>query len=658
MSESQNNNQDPNSADDEQHRAGSASDGQDVSGSFKLAQNPEQFFHGGLATSPDENGVMQTRSFSFSSSQFNPDPSGTPVTDPSVAHSAAETVYNPDPSASFNTNAAPPAFNPDESAAFRTTSPSAASSTTSAPAQTEPSTPASTPAPAPSFSTDPTALTPNLAATSMPDAAETYNAERGLGTNDFFDNPGRQVRTPQSFATQPQVFNETLPLEGADPLPPANYSNPPRQQPPDSRRSPAGFFDAAEPPGSSTVSGAPSPSGVTPTQVQKQNSGLTVQQAFFSQEVIPEPVSARQANSSFQDFYQNPTPEGEQFPTPGQQQKSISGQTPPQGLLPETSSHSTQSLQLPHSQPDQSTAPQLQPQQGVNQQSQQPQPTQNKQPLSGNFDQFEVSPDQGTQYTAYNSPDPNDSASRRRSGIADAPFVPEVKPNLSKGKKRSSSAPMATPGSEPSGTKQKRRPRLEGDDENHTESIDDAKFNRFDHLMTPETKGLLMLAFHDARSILFQPEQFFASMPTRGNIAEPAIFLVIVAGLSGLLAGIISMNLLITLQFIIGNVLQAFLLSFIASKLFTGMGSTEPFETTFRVIAYSQATLIVAGLKFNILGNYIPAYITLLIATVLALRLQAIGMQQVHDFPPGKTLPVLVGATLFIMLIRFKCFLL
>ncbi len=658
MSQSQNNNQDPNSADDEQHRAGSSADGQDVSGSFKLAQNPEHFFHGGLATSPDENGVTQTRSFSFASSQFNPDPSGTPVSDPNVAHSAPETVYNPDPSASFNTQAAPPAFNPDQSAAFRTTSPSAASSTTSTPLQSEPSAPAYQPAPASSSSTDPSALTPNLAAASVPDAAETYNAERGLGTNDFFDNSGRQVHTPQSFATQPQVFNETLPLEGADPLPPVNYSNPARQQPPDSRRSPAGFFDAADPPGPSTISGAPSQPGVTPTQVQKQNSGLTVQQAFFSQEAIPEPVSARQANSSFQDFYQNPTPEGEQFPAPGEKQQSLSGQTPVQGFLQETSSQSGQSPRRPDSQTGQNSAPQLQLQQGLNQPSPQPQPTPNQPPLPGNFDQFEVSPYQGPQYTGYNSPDPNDSASLRRSGIADAPFVPEVKPNLQKRKKRSSSAPMATPGAEPAGTKQKRRPRLAGDDENDTGSIEDAKFNRFDHLMTPETKGLLMLAFHDARAILFQPEQFFASMPTRGNIAEPAIFLLIVAGLSGLLAGIISMNLLITLQFIIGNVLQAFLLSFIASKLFTGMGSTEPFETTFRVIAYSQATLIVAGLKFNILGNYIPAYITLLIATILALRLQAIGMQQVHDFPPAKTLPVLIGATLFIMLIRFKCFLL
>ena len=147
-------------------------------------------------------------------------------------------------------------------------------------------------------------------------------------------------------------------------------------------------------------------------------------------------------------------------------------------------------------------------------------------------------------------------------------------------------------------------------------------------------------------------------MPTRGNIAEPAIFLFIVAGVSGLLAGVISMNLLITIQFMLGNILQAYLLSFICWKMYTGMGSTEPFETSFRVIAYSQATLIIAGLKFSIFGNWIPAYITLLIATFFALRLQITGMKQVHDMPAGKVTPVLVLATLFIMLIRFKMFLL
>lgn len=167
-----------------------------------------------------------------------------------------------------------------------------------------------------------------------------------------------------------------------------------------------------------------------------------------------------------------------------------------------------------------------------------------------------------------------------------------------------------------------------------------------------------MLAFHEARHILTQPEEFFKTMPARGNIAEPAIFLFILAGVSGLLAGVISMNLLITLQFMIGNLLQAYLLSFICWKMYTGMGSTEPFETTFRVVAYSQATLLIAGLKFSIFGNWIPAYITLLIATIFALRLQITGMKQVHDMPAGKVAPVLVLATLFIMLIRFKIFLL
>jgi len=47
-----------------------------------------------------------------------------------------------------------------------------------------------------------------------------------------------------------------------------------------------------------------------------------------------------------------------------------------------------------------------------------------------------------------------------------------------------------------------------------------------------------------------------------------------------------------------------------------------------------------------------------LIATVIALRLQILGMKQVHDMPAAKVMPVIVLSTLFILLIRFKIFLL
>ncbi len=581
MSESQNNNQDPNNVDDEQSSStGASSAPQDVSGSFQLAQNPEQFFQGSISAN-DDSGTMPTRSFSFSSSQFNPDPSAT----------FNPNVLNPEPSASLAPHPAQMSL-PEPSASY-------------------------TPAPQDVYNPEPSA-TIHPGVTSHPDSSGAFNPDPAAEYQggDFFDTVGRQAQ-PQAFASQPQVFGQTE-QEFADPgIVPNNTASPVRpQQPQDGRRLPGGFFDVPENAGAGTANGAAPNQQAAPNQYAYKP--VTAQQAFFAGNEVPQLPAPTQQTSAFQDFQEKPSPVGEQFPQGGQP-----AQSPGPG-----------STQAPY-------------QYGLPQPQQQMQDQQIQQQYAAQPAQYPTSPAQNQ------LPQPN------------AAPLPQNNLNLNQNS-ASEQSPSAVPqggGEKTVGRKKRRRRRLEDDEppaNDFTQSeIEMDTFKRFEKLVVnPETKGLTMLAFHEARQILTQPEEFFKTMPVRGNIAEPAIFLFILAGISGLLAGVISMNLLITIQFMIGNILQAYLLSFICWKMYTGMGSTEPFETTFRVVAYSQATLIIAGLKFSIFGNWIPAYITMAIATLLALRLQIMGMKQVHDMPSGKVMPVLVFATLFILLIRFKIFLL
>ncbi len=587
MSESQNNNQDPNNVDDEQSRTTGVSSGPlDVSGSFQVAQNPEQFFQGSISADSDS---MPTRSFSFASSQFNPDPS---------AQTFNPNVVNPEPSASYNPQPAP-AYNalPEPSASYD-------------------------PGPV-DYHPEPSAAVHHGLA-SHPDSSGAFNPDPAAEFQgaDFFDTIGRQAQNPQSYASQPQVFEQSERQPSEPGIIPNTTANPTRQPSADDRRLPGGFFDAQEGPSFGTANGATPTSPAANQLNQNYNPGVTAQQAFFAGNDVPQlPAPKPQQNSSFQDFYQDPSPVGGQFPaSPAQPQPNAAGGFP----------------QTQQGHPPQPQAPQSQMQnhQTANQASQFP-------PAQAQPPQPNVAPSAPSQQ--------NDVRLAQKDPTTQSPSAPLPE-----------SSPSGNSG--PTGKKKRRRRRLEDDEpaNDFTQSeIEMDTFKRFEKLVVnPETKGLAMLAFHEAQHVLTQPEEFFRTMPTRGNIAEPAIFLFIVAGVSGLLAGVISMNLLITIQFMLGNVLQAYLLSFICWKMYTGMGSTEPFETSFRVIAYSQATLIIAGLKFSIFGNWIPAYITLLIATFFALRLQITGMKQVHDMPAGKVTPVLVLATLFIMLIRFKMFLL
>ncbi len=424
------------------------------------------------------------------------------------------------------------------------------------------------------------------------------SASRGL--NDFFDQSGR-IAQPGNHTSQAQA----LPPEERQE--PKGYSfstflDGSQPQPKQSRTNdPYAFFDSAS---ESTASGAPpghAGAGASQSRPNVHGGGLTAEQAFFfgGDNPIEQPNRAFQKDSTFQSFYQTNSPQG---PGPEAQLPAREVQTQqPDGWGP---------AHLPSTHPFDQSNQQINP---------------NIQP-------------------AVEPPPPPPPLTNRLNLIEDRPKIEGNAPPSNK----------TTP--EEASPKHKRRRFSDPDrGDDFTKASEPQQFPSLDKLITPETKGTLMFAMHQIREILQSPNEFFSAMPLRGNIAEPAIFLLICAVGSGLLAGFINFNLLITLQFAIGAVISAVMLSFSAWKCYGMMGSQEPFEANFRVIAYSQAALIIAGIQLNFLGTPIPGYLTLFISIVLSMRLQLIGMTAVHqDLQTSKLFPVLILTTVFIMVIRIR----
>ncbi|MBX9667440.1 MAG: YIP1 family protein [Candidatus Obscuribacterales bacterium] len=445
---------------------------------------------------------------------------------------------------------------------------------------------------------------PPVNGSSMPPSGEvmaTALPSASRGPNDFFDQSGR-IAQPGNHTSQAQA----LPPEERQESKGYSFStflDGPQAQPKQSRSNdPYAFFDSAS---ESTASGAtPGPTGAGSSQSHPNvlgGGGLTAEQAFFfgGDSPIDQPNRAFQKDSTFQSFYQTNSPQG---PGPEAQLPAQEVQTQqPDGWGP---AHLPSTHQFDHS--NQQINPNIQP--------------------------------------AVEPPPPPPPLTNRLNLIEDRPKIEGNAPPSNKTRpEEASPKPKRRRFSEPD----------RGDD--FTKATEPQQFPSLDKLITPETRGTLMFAMYQIREILQSPNEFFNAMPLRGNIAEPAIFMVICAVGSGLLAGFINFNLLITLQFAIGAIISAVMLSFSAWKCYGMMGSQEPFEANFRVIAYSQAALIIAGIQLNFLGTPIPGYLTLFISIVLSMRLQLIGMAAVHqDLQTNKLFPVLILTTVFIMVIRIR----
>jgi len=677
MSDPQNTNS--NTGDDEENRP------LDVSGSFAIAGNPDSFFQGSIQIQPDDVGPSAPTAFTQTAGQMSATQGSSPnagaapkigAPDPArMLSDYAQRVANQGPVQSQNVH-----FNPE---------PEVLAPTSQAPVQQQPL-PASQPMPA---------------AQAAPEAAQAQQQQQAphagqtapRSSNDFFD-PSNRVQAP---ATTPDTAQNQQPTQ----VPGYSFNtflDPQQQQAPaQPSRVPSGFFDAnsTNPPG--TVGGAQQNSQSAPQNQPSQNqasqnqapqtaplmpqnyqTGLTAEQAFFfGGGEVPQAQPAAQQGAAQQTAPQHNAP---------QSQQSAPQQSAPQQNVPQQSAPSNfyeAQLQQVQQQQAQREAEEKRPEFYVGQYLK----NNENQAAPKSADYQELDDGLQAQFSASGAlgGDPQADAdqfelTRQKLNFNNVPVKktrvqkPQVEIAASKPqmeieapkRKRYADDDGPTPPRKVKKNKPRPRPstrsRADDDDDDDDRGEDFSKgaeevdsFGRFERLMTPETKGILVYTFHQAREILFTPEQFFKTMPTRGNIAEPALFLVIWVSLCGLLAGVVNFNLLITIQFFIGNMIQTYLLAMIAQKLCASLGSDEPFETNFRVIAYSQAALIIAALKFSLLGNPFPSFITLGIATFLALKIQVTGLKQVHDgIDAGKVTLFLIIPTVVILIIRFKIFLL
>jgi hypothetical protein len=162
--------------------------------------------------------------------------------------------------------------------------------------------------------------------------------------------------------------------------------------------------------------------------------------------------------------------------------------------------------------------------------------------------------------------------------------------------------------------------------------------NRFD----------LGVIFRTARQVVTQPVAFFQSMPTSGGYANPVIFVLVMAAVSGLvmsvyamfggstmtqglgLAGTIFSVFLVPVFVVIGSFFAAIVL-FILWKL---MGSTGDFQTAYRCLAFSSAILPIVAV-----ASIVP-YLGQALHTVWGTLLMIVASQQVHKISRNKALVV------------------
>jgi hypothetical protein len=695
MSDPQNVNNDPNYNDDENRQF---ADGRplDVSGSFAVAQNPDQFFQGAIPLS-EERGPDQPTAFTRTEGTPGahtsvtaagpaplPGPAGSAPGAATVA-SGSQPAYSlgatSDPSQSTAPGAQytqppqghpqpatqafnPAIFNQDEIPVYdpkiveeqvRQAAEQAAAAQVTAQAAAHASAQAAQAAAQVQMQMPPGAPgAPNLQG-SAPQSAPSGP--------DFFDETNRTAdRSGPAIPTQPQAIPGST--QGA--VPGYNFNPTPQPQLQDGRRVPIGFFDANEAAGGTTggagpkgASGSSSSSSSSSSgpggapQSPQYTGGLSAEQAFFFGGVAP-PPSHQQAPqpekaASFDNFYQAPSSKAEQIQHDLQAAQNLQNLQASQNQPPaegQTEERELTLAEIAQQQYDEYLE-NLRRQQEAPQQFYDP----HEQAYLESANTARAAAEAAAQAAALSGGLGMDDQQKE-----DIVWLPPTHLNLP------ASIKPPKPIEQPKKKRKAAPPPPELYDEDDVDDITrmsdpDEKFKRFERLMTPETKGVLMFTMHQVREILTHPEAFFKKMPQRGNIAEPGLFLMVVIAGSGLLAGVLNFNLLVTVQFVIGNLLQSYVLSFVVWKLCTGMGSQESYEANFRVIAYSQASLVIAGLQFTFLGNHIPGYITLLISLIVGLRLQLIGLKQVHDLPNNQLLLATVIPTIVILIIRYKLFL-
>ena len=146
--------------------------------------------------------------------------------------------------------------------------------------------------------------------------------------------------------------------------------------------------------------------------------------------------------------------------------------------------------------------------------------------------------------------------------------------------------------------------------------------------------------------IITNPVRFFQQMPRRGGYVEPLVFMLILGVIAGFIRTIISITGLLPVAMTMGigaiiivpvlTVIFGFISAGVLYLIWKVMGSSEPYETAYRCVAYSMAIVPVTALL-----SIIP-YLGTIIGVVWMSYLMIVASTEVHGINP-KTATAVFG---------------
>lgn len=167
-------------------------------------------------------------------------------------------------------------------------------------------------------------------------------------------------------------------------------------------------------------------------------------------------------------------------------------------------------------------------------------------------------------------------------------------------------------------------------------------------VFAPETKSLFVYYWMQVKGVLLSPKTFFAEMPVNGGFVEPAIFLGISVAIYALLQAIGNLNPVLYVKLVLSSFLCVAIGALIANLVFRQLGGKGTAEGTFRVFAYSKATLLFSWISLG----HLP--LGGMLSVAYTLYLNVIGMEKVHGLSRLKTVIATVLLAALGLLVKLK----
>lgn len=137
--------------------------------------------------------------------------------------------------------------------------------------------------------------------------------------------------------------------------------------------------------------------------------------------------------------------------------------------------------------------------------------------------------------------------------------------------------------------------------------------------------GIVKSYFLVAKSVLFTPGIFFGNMPAEGGFVQPGIFLLLSASIFAVLQAISKLSPMIVITAVLSSIVGILAASGIITLICRGLGGKGNFEGTFRVLAYSKATLLFAWLALG------PIPIGGIASLIYGVFLNIVGLEKVQQ---------------------------